>query len=77
MSWLSLLNTFNTQSSSACVKHNNGIEILLTTLEQVYSWQARVQFAFKNLMTHLVLRFALIIAFRRVLHRCESQEIHR
>ena len=34
------------------------------------------QFAFKILMIHWVLRFALVIAFCRVLHRSESQEIH-
>ena len=35
------------------------------------------QFAFKDLMTHLILQFALRIAFRGVLHRCGNQEIHR
>ena len=28
-------------------------------------------------MTHLILQFALRIAFRGVLHRCGNQEIHR
>ena len=35
------------------------------------------QCAFKNLMTHLILQFALHIAFRGVLHRCGNPEIHR
>ena len=34
------------------------------------------QCAFKDLMTHGVLQFALRIAFRCVLHRCNSQDIH-
>ena len=34
------------------------------------------QFAFKSLMIHWVLQFALRIAFRCVLHRCENQDIH-
>ena len=34
-------------------------------------------FAFKDLMIHLILQFTLHIAFRGVLHRCTSQEIHR
>ena len=35
------------------------------------------QFAFKDLMIHLILQFTLHIAFRGVLHRCANQEIHR
>ena len=35
-----------------------------------------VQCAFKILMIHWILQFALRIAFRCVLHRCESQDIH-
>ena len=34
------------------------------------------QCAFKDLMAHGVLQFALRIAFRCVLHRCNSQDIH-
>ena len=34
-----------------------------------------VQYAFKDLMIHGILQFTLRIAFRCVLHRCESQEI--
>ena len=36
----------------------------------------RAQIAFKDLMIHRILQFTLLIAFRCVLHRCESQEIH-
>ena len=35
------------------------------------------QFAFKDLMIHLILQFTLRIAFRCVLHRRRNQEIHR
>ena len=35
----------------------------------------RVQCAFKDLMIHGILQFTLRIAFRCVLHRCESLEI--
>ena len=34
------------------------------------------QCAFKSLMIHEVLQFALRIAFRCVLHRCGIQDIH-
>jgi hypothetical protein len=34
------------------------------------------QCAFKDSMTHGILQFALLIAFRCVLHRCRNQEIH-
>jgi hypothetical protein len=37
----------------------------------------KAQCAFKVLMIHWILQFALRIAFRCVLHRCESQDIHR
>ncbi len=36
----------------------------------------RAPFAFKDLMIHWILQFALHIAFRCVLHRCENQDIH-
>ena len=36
-----------------------------------------MQYAFKDLMTHRVLQFALLIAIRCVLHRFKSQDIHR
>ena len=35
----------------------------------------RAQGAFKDSMIHWILQFTLLIAFRCVLHRCESQEI--
>lgn len=35
------------------------------------------QHAFKHLMIHGILQFALLIALRCVLHRCRSQDIHR
>ena len=35
-----------------------------------------VQYAFKILMTHWILQFALSIAVRSVLHRCASLDIH-
>ncbi|EED88368.1 predicted protein [Thalassiosira pseudonana CCMP1335] len=36
----------------------------------------KAQCAFKSLMIHEVLQFALRIAFRCVLHRCGIQDIH-
>ena len=40
------------------------------------SWSTRrSQYAFKDSMIHGILQFTLRIAFRCVLHRCESQEI--
>ena len=48
----------------------------LMTLKQAYpSEYQRVQGAFKDSMIHWILQFTLLIAFRCVLHRCESQEI--
>ena len=44
------------------------------TLQQAYS-PREVQAAFKVLMTHWILQFALRIAFRCVLHRYGSQDI--
>ena len=52
------------------------IEINMT-LKQAYSSEYQgVQGAFKDSMIHWILQFTLLIAFRCVLHRCESQEIH-
>ncbi len=52
--------------------------VLETSLSQAYfSVNTEAQFAFKDLMIHLILQFTLHIAFRCVLHRCENQEIHR
>ena len=51
------------------------IEINMT-LKQAYSSEYQgVQGAFKDSMIHWILQFTLLIAFRCVLHRCESQEI--
>ena len=36
----------------------------------------RVQLEFKDSMVHKILQFTPSIAFRYVLHRCESQDIH-
>lgn len=36
----------------------------------------QLQYAFKVLMIHRILRFTLIIALCCVLHRCKSQDIH-
>lgn len=38
--------------------------------------RAQVPYAFKDWMIRGVLQFALRIAFRCVLHRCENQDIH-
>ena len=40
-----------------------------------HTFREKVQYAFKDLMIHGILQFTLRIAFRCVLHRCESQEI--
>ena len=37
--------------------------------------QREAQYAFKDLMTHGILQFALRIAFRCVLHRCKNLDI--
>ena len=46
------------------------------TLRQTCPWpKPRAQYAFKDSMIHGILQFTLRIAFRCVLHRCESQDI--
>ena len=46
------------------------------TLKQACSSEYQgAQGAFKDSMIHWILQFTLLIAFRCVLHRCESQEI--
>ena len=46
-------------------------------LKEAYSClSTRVPYAFKNLMIHGMLQFALLIALRYALHRCENQDIH-
>ena len=48
------------------------------TLRQAcYRENPKAQCAFKILMIHEVLQFALRIAFRCVLHRCGNLDIHR
>ena len=48
------------------------------TLRQAcYREYPKAQCAFKILMIHEVLQFALRIAFRCVLHRCGNLDIHR
>ena len=50
---------------------------VLQTLKQACSqYIPEAQYAFKDLMIHGVLQFALRIAFCCVLHRCNSQDIH-
>ena len=39
-------------------------------------FRSRAQYAFKDSMIHGILQFTLRIAFRCVLHRYESQDIH-
>mmetsp|Transcript_10500 Transcript_10500/g.15151 ORF Transcript_10500/g.15151 Transcript_10500/m.15151 type:complete len:92 (-) Transcript_10500:2585-2860(-) len=46
-----------------------------TLKQECYLGIQEAQCAFKVLMIHEVLRFALHIAFRRVLHRCGSLDI--
>ena len=56
--------------------HEQSREWRERTLKQAcYQGYPEAQLAFKILMTHGVLQFALRIAFRCVLHRCESQDI--
>ena len=49
---------------------------MIDTLKQTCLSQAEAQVAFEILMTH-GLQFALLIALCCVLHRYESQDIHR
>jgi hypothetical protein len=59
------------QSSNA----RQGLRVEMT-LEQACPPECwRAQCAFKDSMTHGILQFALLIAFRCVLHRCQNQEI--
>lgn len=39
------------------------------------AWWLRAQLAFKDSMVHGILQFTPSIAFRYVLHRCESRDI--
>jgi hypothetical protein len=49
---------------------------LMTLKQACPSEYQEAQGAFKDSMIHGILQFTLRIAFRCVLHRCESQEIH-
>ena len=62
----------NAQSSQPNVGLENESEAGMLGLQEFEQ-----QFAFKDLMIHLILQFTLHIAFRGVLHRCGNQEIHR
>ena len=52
-----------------------GVENLMTLKQACSSEYQGAQGAFKDSMIHWILQFTLLIAFRCVLHRCESQEI--
>lgn len=62
--------TSNTQFSSFNDRH-------VKQHSNKYTPKKEVQYAFKDLMTHRVMQFALLIAIRCVLHRFKSQDIHR
>ena len=62
----------NAQSSQPNVGLENESEAGMLGLQEFEQ-----QFAFKDLMIHLILQFTLHIAFRGVLHRCWNQEMHR
>ena len=51
------------------------LRCLLILKQACSSEYQRAQYAFKDSMIHWILQFTLRIAFRCVLHRCESQEI--
>ena len=60
-----------------CSKKKSKAEWGEQTLRQAYfQGYPEVQHAFKDSMIHGILQFALRIAFRCVLHRCENQDIH-
>lgn len=52
------------------------IELNRSSEKRALRSNPRAPFAFKNLMIHWILQFALHIAFRCVLHRCENLDIH-
>ena len=51
-------------------------DVSMTLKQACPSEYQEAQGAFKDSMIHGILQFTLRIAFRCVLHRCESQEIH-
>lgn len=65
------------QSTQIGSLHNTMVMRKEPILKEVYSCQSTwVPYAFKNLMIHGMLQFALLIALRYALHRCENQDIH-
>ena len=54
---------------------NMVVENFMTLKQACSSEYQGAQDAFKDSMIHWILQFTLLIAFRCVLHRCESQEI--
>ena len=61
-------------TSLRCYTDSGGESFVI--LKQACSPECQgAQFAFKDSMIHGILQFTLRIAFRCVLHRCESQEI--
>ena len=52
-----------------------GLRLLLILKQACLPECQKAQCAFKDSMIHWILQFTLLIAFRCVLHRCESQEI--
>ena len=56
-------------------KRSRVLRCLLILKQACSSEYQRAQYAFKDSMIHWILQFTLRIAFRCVLHRCESQEI--
>jgi len=75
------VNQFISSISFSCSQqktaNNQLLKLDLITNTQTSILPKEVQCAFKDLMTHRVLQFALPIAFRCVLHRFKSQDIHR
>lgn len=67
--------TLNTPFSSLSTTNSTMLDSLHNTQTSILPKE--VQCAFKDSMTHRVLQFALPIAFRCVLHRFKSQDIHR
>ena len=56
-------------------KNHRRVENTMTLKQACSSEYQGAQGAFKDSMIHWILQFTLLIAFRCVLHRCESQEI--
>ena len=63
------------KSNSHFQKRREELRCLLILKQACSPEYQRAQYAFKDSMIHWILQFTLRIAFRCVLHRCESQEI--